>query len=167
MTSRQRIESEGVLLEIEQVNTPTEAARQLIAELDAELNASYTPDQRHGLNIERLFQPNILFFVARLAGQPAGCGGIAFEDGLAEVKRMYVRPQFRGRGVAQAIVGRLAEEARARGMKRIVLETGDAQHAAIRFYERAGFTRCAAFGAYASMPGNAIERSVFFGKEIG
>jgi putative acetyltransferase len=86
---------------------------------------------------------------------------------LAEVKRMYVRPQARGRGVARRILARLEDEARSRGLPSIVLETGDAQLAAMRFYERAGFARRAAFGAYATMPPTAIERSVFFQKVIG
>jgi GNAT superfamily N-acetyltransferase len=149
---------------LEQVTTATDDARTLLDELDAELNASYAPEQRHGLNLAQLFRPAVLFFVARLDGGPVGCGGIAFEDGLAEVKRMYVRAGARGRGVAPAILARLEHEARGRGVGRISLETGDAQHAAIRFYERAGFARCTAFGAYATMPPHAIERSVFFDK---
>jgi putative acetyltransferase len=92
---------------------------------------------------------------------------VALEDGFAEVKRMYVRPQMRGRNVAQTILARLEEEARARGVIRLVLETGDVQHAAIRFYECAGFTRCVPFGSYATMPSHTIERSVFFEKRIG
>jgi putative acetyltransferase len=79
---------------------------------------------------------------------------------------MYVRPQARGRGVAQAILSRLEEEAGRRGEKRVVLETGDAQLAAIRFYERAGFARCGAFGAYMTMPPIAVERSLFFEKVL-
>jgi putative acetyltransferase len=85
---------------------------------------------------------------------------------VAEVKRMYVRPRARGRDVAQRILARLEDEARARGATRLVLETGDVQHAALRFYGRAGFTRCAAFGRYATMPRRAIERSVFLEKSI-
>jgi putative acetyltransferase len=88
-------------------------------------------------------------------------------DGMAEVKRMYVRPQARGRNVAGAIVARLEQEARARGVKRLVLETGDIRHAARRFYEREGFTACAPFPPYATMPARAIERSVFLEKRIG
>ena len=80
---------------------------------------------------------------------------------------MYVRPSARGRGVARAILARLESEAAARGVARVTLETGDAQRAAIRFYECAGFTRCGAFGAYAAMPPGAVERSVFFEKGIG
>lgn len=154
-------------LVIEHVESPTEDARVLIGELDAELGGAYAPEQRHGLSLARVFRPGVLFFVARSGGEAVGCGGVAFEDGFAEVKRMYVRPRARGRGVAPAILARLEQEARARGVARLALETGDAQHAAIRFYERAGFTRCAAFGAYAAMPPGAVERSVFFDKRIG
>jgi putative acetyltransferase len=138
----------------------------LVGELDAELNADYPPEQRHGFSIERIFRPNMSFFVARLDDQPAGCGGVAFDDGLAEVKRMYVRPAARGRGVARAILARLEAEARAQGAPRLVLETGDIRHDAMRLYERAGFRRCGAFGGYLKMPSHAIERSVFFEKDI-
>jgi putative acetyltransferase len=154
-------------LVVEHVAAPTDDARRLIEELDAELSGAYAPVQRHGLSIARLFQPGVLFFIARLDGEAVGCGGVAFEDGLAEVKRMYVRPPARGRrDVARAILARLEDEARARAVSRLVLETGDAQHAAVRFYAREGFTRCAPFGAYATMPPAAIERSVFFEKRI-
>ena len=138
----------------------------LITELEAELSTAYAPEQRHGLNLDRIFRANVSFFIARLEGDAVGCGGIAFAESAAEVKRMYVRPEARGRGVARAILARLEKEARARGINLLVLETGDAQHAATRLYERAGFRRCAAFGEYARMPPSAIQRSVFFEKEI-
>ena len=154
-------------LEIERVTTPTDEARTLVDELESELSAHYPPENRHGYDVSRLFRPNIAFFVARLGGRAVGCGGIAFEDGFAELKRMYVRPSARGRGVAQSILARLEEEARARGVARLTLETGDAQRSAIHFYERARFTRCAAFGAYTIMPPASIRRSVFFEKRIG
>lgn len=153
-------------LQIENVCAPTDDVRLLIGELDAELGAAYAPEQRHGLNIARIFQPTVMFFIARLDGQAVGCGGIAFEDDLAEVKRMYVRPGTRGRGVAQAILARLEDQARKRGVAQLVLETGNAQHAAIRFYQRAGFARCGPFGAYSIMSPGATERSVFFTKHL-
>jgi putative acetyltransferase len=153
-------------LVIEQVDAPTDVARALVDELEAELSASYVAEQRHGLGIAHLFEPGVVFFIGRLDDEPVGCGGLAVEDGVAEVKRMYVRPRARGRDVAQRILARLEDEARARGATRLVLETGDVQHAALRFYGRAGFTRCAAFGRYATMPRRAIERSVFLEKSI-
>ena len=153
-------------VEVEHLDAPTDDTRELLGELDAELNGEYAPENRHGLSIDRLFQPGVSFFVASMDGAAVGCGGIAFCDGFAELKRMYVRPHARGRGVARAIVARLEEEARAHGIARLALETGDAQLAAIRFYEGAGFTRCTAFGTYASMPPGATARCIFFEKPI-
>jgi putative acetyltransferase len=154
-------------LEVERVQAPTDEARTLVDELEAELSAHYPPENRHGYDITRLFRPNVSFFIARLDDKAVGCGGIAFEDDFAELKRMYVRPAARGRGTAQAILARLEQEARARGVTHMTLETGDAQLAAIRFYEHAGFTRCAAFGAYVTMPPASILHSLFFEKRIG
>jgi putative acetyltransferase len=152
---------------VEHVEAPTEDAMALVGELDADLSGVYSEEQRHGLSIARLFRPGILFFIARWDGQAVGCGGVAFEEDFAEVKRMYVRPGARGKNVARTILARLEEEARARGIKRLTLETGDVRHAAIGRYEREGFSRCGAFGEYATMPATAIERSVFFEKRIG
>jgi putative acetyltransferase len=149
---------------LELTERATDEARALIGELEAELSGPYTADQRHGLSVERIFQPGIRFFIARLDHEAVGCGGIAFDDGFAELKRMYVKPALRGRGVVQALLRRLEEEARARGYARITLETGDAQLAAIRAYERAGYRRCGAFGSYAELEPHAIIRSVFFEK---
>ena len=154
------------MITLERTTTPTEEARALITELEAELSGDYEPHQRHGLSIEKVFQPHIAFFIVRRDGKPIGCGGIAFDDGFAEIKRMYVRPGVRGRGVAQAVLARLEAEAKARGVKRLTLETGDVLHAAIRVYERAGFTRCAAFGDYLKLAPNTIARSVFLEKRI-
>jgi putative acetyltransferase len=156
-----------VSVTVEHVTTPTDDARALIGELDAVLHADSPPENRHGYSVERVFQPDVLFFIARMNGEPVGCGAIALTEEYAEVKRMYVRPHARGKNVAQAVLDRLEIEARSRGSKRLVLETGDNRDAAIRFYERAHFTRCAAFGPYLAMPPVAIAHSVFFEKHIG
>ena len=151
---------------VEHVTTATDDARTLIGELDAVLHADSPPENRHGYSVERVFQPDVLFFIARMNGELAGCGAIALADGYAEVKRMYVRPHARRKNVAQAVLDRLEVEARARGTKRLLLETGDNRDAAIRFYERNGFARCSAFGPYLAMRPNAIAHSVFFEKQI-
>jgi putative acetyltransferase len=151
---------------IERTSAPTDDARALVEALEAELSGDFEPHQRHGLSLDKIFQPHIAFFVARLNGEAVGCGGIAFEDGFAELKRMYVRPHARGKGVVQALIARLEEEARTRGVTRLLLETGDVLHAAIRVYERAGFKRCEAFGAYRALPPHTIDRSVFLEKHL-
>lgn len=148
-------------LEITQVSEPTDEVRQLIGELEEILSAEYPPDQRHGLKLEAIFQPHIKFFVARRDGVAVGCGGVAAFDGFAEVKRMYVRPAARGLGVAQALLARIEQETT---QPRLCLETGDAQIAAMKLYERFGFQRCGAFGDYAAMAPAAIGTSVFFEK---
>jgi GNAT superfamily N-acetyltransferase len=100
---------------IERVIEATAELRDLIGELDAVLGAAYEPHQRHGLSIAALFEPHVRFFVARLDGVAAGCGGVALFDDYAEVKRMYTRPAARGRGLAKAVLRRIEEEARAAG----------------------------------------------------
>jgi len=153
-------------LVLELVTTPTADARALIEELELELSGDYSAEQRHGYSVDKVFQPGIFFFIARLDGQPVGCGAIALENGWAEVKRMYVRTPHRGGRIGQQILARLEDEARARGVHHLVLETGDVLHPAIRLYERAGFTRCAAFGPYTAMPPQSIERSIFMEKRL-
>ncbi|MBV8457407.1 MAG: GNAT family N-acetyltransferase [Acetobacteraceae bacterium] len=151
---------------VEQASHPTDEVRVLIGELEAILSAEYPPEQRHGLSLDQIFQPNIRFFIARRNGCPLGCGGIALFPDFAELKRMYVRQPARGQGVAGAILARLEQEASEAGIGMVRLETGTNQLAAIRFYERSGFRRCSPFGAYARMPPHAIATSVFFEKSL-
>ena len=96
-----------------------------------------------------------------------GCGGVALFSDFAEVKRMYVRDAARGQGVADAILARIEEEVRDAALSLLRLETGERQVEALRFYARAGFRRCPAFGAYALMAPQSIATSVFFEKQIG
>src|ERR1700749_4999361 len=94
----------------------TTVIRALIGELEGELSANYLPEQRHGLSLEALFEPHIRFFVAWTENGPQGCGGISLFSDFAELKRMYVREQSRGRGVADAILERLTAEAVSAGL---------------------------------------------------
>ena len=89
------------------------------------------------------------FFVAFEGDTPVGCGGLRELDPTeAEVKRMFVDPSSRGTGVSTAILARLEQFGRERGYSRLVLETGDQQPDAIRFYSREGFERIPNFGYY-------------------
>ena len=150
---------------IERVEAPTDEIRQLLAELDDALSG-YLPEQRHALSLGRLLEDNVRFFAARLDGVAVACGGVAFYDGFAEVKRMFTRPAARRKGVAAALLRRLEDEARAAGHTVLRLETGVHQVEAIRFYEREGFERCDAFGDYLGLSPQAIETSVFYEKSV-
>ncbi|MBV9859912.1 MAG: GNAT family N-acetyltransferase [Alphaproteobacteria bacterium] len=126
----------------------------------------YEPQQRHSLSVDQVFQPNIRFFVAQVDGEPAGCGGVGFYDGYAEVKRMYARPAVRRRGIAKAVLARLEEEARQAGHTLLRLETGIHQSDAVAFYERHGFRQCLAFGPYTGMSEAQIGTSLFYEKRL-
>ncbi|MEU4687480.1 GNAT family N-acetyltransferase [Actinoplanes sp. NPDC023714] len=91
-----------------------------------------------------------LFLVATAGGRAVGCGALRrLDEGSAEVKRMYVRPESRGSGVSTAILRALEAAAAERGWTTIRLETGPAQPDAMRFYEREGYREIPLFGAYA------------------
>lgn len=150
------------IIEIERAAIITDELGKLIEELDQELVRKYPPETRHALSLDEILQPHIHFFVARLKGSAAGCGGLALLSGFAEVKRLYVREKARGRGVADAIMSRLIEEALAAGRTTMRLETGIHSYAAIRFYQRWGFQPCEIYEPYASMPPQAIAASLFF-----
>ena len=98
----------------------------------------------------------------RYGGQPAGCGGVKlFGREYGEVKRMYVRPDFRSRGLGKAILERLAAYARQQGAGTLRLETGIYQIEAIGLYERWGFARRPPFGEYKVDP-----NSIYFEKPL-
>jgi putative acetyltransferase len=151
---------------VEPVQTATDEVRALIEALDRTLAREYLPEQQHGLRLETIFQPHVRFFVARLDGRAVGCGGVALFAAFAEVKRMYVRDDVRGRGIARALLSRIESEARNNGIDLIRLETGDRQFDAIRLYERAGYRRCDVFGDYASMTRQAVATSLFLEKRL-
>jgi putative acetyltransferase len=157
----------GDSIQLERGLSATAEIRALIDELNAELSVHYAAEQRHGLSLDALFEPHIRFFVALADGKPQGCGGVALFPEFAELKRMYVRPQARGGGIAETILERLTQEAAAAGLPMLRLETGTMQLRAIRFYERSGFRTCQAFPPYASMAPYAIATSVFMEKRIG
>jgi GNAT superfamily N-acetyltransferase len=131
----------------------TAEARALIGELEAHLEPLYPRESRHGYSVEKLLDEAVAFFLIRQDGVPAGCGGLKLEGReYAEIKRMYVRPQFRGGGLAKLMLAHLTAYAEDRGMRLLRLETGIHQHAAIRLYERTGFRRIPPFGAYREDP---------------
>jgi putative acetyltransferase len=85
------------------------------------------------------------------AGTPIGCGAfrdLVDEQPTVEVKRMYVRPEYRGRRIGQRILRDLEARARERGAVRVRLETGDRQPEAVRLYEGAGYRQIPNFGDY-------------------
>jgi putative acetyltransferase len=128
-------------------------AQALIAELDALLEPLYARESRHGFSVEKLIAESVAFFVIRYDGAPAGCGGIKLVGtDYGEVKRMYVRPQFRGKALGKLMLDHLTEYARSHGVTVLRLETGIHQQAAIHLYEQERFARISPFGEYREDP---------------
>lgn len=126
---------------------------QLIAALDAYQFNLYPAECVYALDMDSLSQPNVLFAVARDAAHKAvGCGAVVLTPEYGELKRMFVDPALRGQGVALKLLDLLEAEAAARGCKRLTLETGPYQHAALALYERVGYQRCGRFGDYRDDP---------------
>ena len=128
-------------------------ARPLITELDAYLAALYPAESNHLLSVDALRRPNVTFVLARTADIAVGCGAFVNHHGAyAEVKRMFVRPGFRGQRIGELILGDLERRARQAGLRVARLETGVAQPEALTLYERAGYVRRGPFGDYADDP---------------
>lgn len=130
-------------------------AQRLIAALDAGLAELYTPEQRFGPNfkVAQIAGGRGVFLVARVDGRAVGCGAIRLlDDATAEVKRMYVEPELRGRHVGRTVLDALEARAREMGVRRLVLETGIHQQAAIALYVHAGFAQCDCWGEYLTSP---------------
>jgi GNAT superfamily N-acetyltransferase len=128
----------------------TADAVQLLTELDAHLAGyPYPQESRHAFSIDKLLREGVAFFVTRYGGQPAGCGGLKlFGREYGEVKRMFVRPAYRGTGLGKAMLDHLARYASERQVNVLRLETGIYQPEAIGLYERFGFQRRRRFGEY-------------------
>lgn len=140
----------------------SEDAQLLIAELESHLEPFYPKTSRHGYSIERLIQQGVLFFVTRHHGVPAGCGGLqSFGSEYGELKRIFVRPQFRGLGLAKLMLNHLESYACGQDMHVLRLETGIHQTEAIGLYERMGYQPIPPFGEYIEDP-----LSRFFEKRI-
>ena len=104
--------------------------------------------------------PEGLFLVVEVDGAAAGCGAWrALPEGPAEIKRVYVEPAFRRRGVARLVVAALEESAAAAGHPEVVLNSGREQPEALALYADLGYRPVPGYGVYACAPG-----AVFLGR---
>ena len=151
-------------------------SRTLVGALMADLDERYAADDlsdgdsdemmaQFAVRTHQVTPPVGIFLVARLDGEPAGCGAVRRVVGgpaqTAEIKRMYTVPGARRRGVSRALLARLEAEAAALGYARLQLETGLRQPEAIALYEAAGYHRIPSYGQY---QGDGL--SVCFAKDL-
>ena len=154
-----------MVLEFEAADPHGPDAQRLLDALTAEITAIYADlgyDGTGGFKVSDVEGPRAVFVVAYHGDEPVGCGALRpFDDDIAEVKRMYTVPAWRGRGVAAAVLAELERQARAFGYPTMRLETGDRQPGAIRLYERSGYRHIPPFGPYV-----AWDDSVCFEKPL-
>ena len=105
----------------ERPDTPDASA--LIGELEAYLEPLYPRESRHGYSVEKLIAEGVAFFLIRDDGVSVGCGGIQLMGTeYGEIKRMYVRPECRGKGFAKLMLDHLAEYVRSHEVGTLCLE---------------------------------------------
>ncbi len=146
---------DATIVEVRREDIESSVASALIRALNEELSALYPePGATHfRLDAEEVAEGRGAFVVAFAASTPVGCGAIRrLDPDTAEIKRMYVDPDTRGRGVGRMVLASLEREARSLGVKRIVLETGVRQTEALALYTRAGFSMIPAYGEYVGSP---------------
>ncbi len=103
--------------------------------------------------------------VAYEEGAPVGCGAFKpFDENTVEIKRMFVQPELRGRGIAATVLTELEAWAGELGFDRCVLETGKKQPEAIRLYQKSGYGTIPNYGQYAGVENSVCMEKLANGK---
>ena len=142
-----------------------DASRALIEALNTELRAVYPEPGANHFHVDpgEVKDGRGAFLVVYRAGTPVGCGAVRLLDGeTGELKRMYLAPSVRGTGLGRRLIAALEAEARALGARRLVLETGVRQTAALALYRATGFRPIPLYGEYCLSP----ETSICLGKDL-
>jgi ribosomal protein S18 acetylase RimI-like enzyme len=139
-----------------------DVAQYLIERVQREYVARYGGRDGAVVDPAEFLPPLGLFLVAEVDGVPAACGAWrAHAEGVAEIKRVYVEPAFRRRGLAKLVVMALERSAAAAGQRSVVLNTGLRQPEALELYTGLGYVTVPGYGIYADGP-----EARFLGKDL-
>ena len=121
---------------------------QYFAELQARFETGFNPAHSIPADAHELTPPAGALFIARLRGQPVGCGALKLHGSApAELKRMWIAPSARSLGLGRRLLRALEQHAREAGAAMVRLETNRALTEAIALYRRSGYVEVAAFNA--------------------
>ena len=151
-------------IRLEHLDPGAPEVRAIVAASDAFYDGLYPAESNHLEAIDDLQKPNVVLVGLRCNGELAASGAakLMHDDGdYAEIKRVFVLPQFRGRGLSARLMNYLERELQQRGVVRLRLETGVRQPEALGLYRKLGYRERGPFGAYAADP-----LSVFMEKEL-
>ncbi len=153
-------------LRIDAVDYDHPDAARLIEEVQQEYVVRYGGRDSSPVDPAEFAPPGGLFLVCYLGGTTVACGGWRAPGPDAgpgaEIKRMYVTPAARGRGLARRMLAQLERSARGAGYHRVILETGSRQPEAVELYRSSGYTEIPGYGYYAGSP-----HSLHFAKLLG
>lgn len=139
------------MIKLKRTNSNDQDFIELVGRLDADL--AIRDGDNHAFynqfNSISMIKFAIVFYEDNV---PVGCGAIKmFDDETMEVKRMYVTPEHRGKGIAGKILSALEIWSKELGYKRCILETGINQPEALALYHKSGFVRIVNYGQYANV----------------
>ncbi|GEK07938.1 GNAT family N-acetyltransferase [Pseudoalteromonas peptidolytica] len=138
-------------MEIIELDPKSESVKSVVNEIDDLMNTLYPQESNQLLSIEELMSDDVYFIGVKNGKEVIGCGAIVRKcnDGIyGELKRIYVKPNYRGKGISKSIMNALIAYAKEERFPAIRLETGIKQSEAINLYEKLGFRKRKQFGSY-------------------
>lgn len=149
------------MIEISRTNSNNKDFKFLTSLLDDELRGRYGEIQNYYDNYN-IIEANDNVVVVYLDKTPAACGCFKeFEPETAEIKRMFVQRDYRGKGISKIVLNELEKWAQKSGYKKAVLETGTKQIEAVGLYQKSGYKIIDNYGQY-----TGVETSVCMLKEL-
>jgi GNAT superfamily N-acetyltransferase len=153
---------DGVAVRLRALPYDDPVAQDLVERVQQEYVERYGGRDEAVVDPAEFLPPEGLFLAAEVAGEPVGSGAWrALGAGMAEIKRVYVVPTFRRRGLARLIVEVLERSAAQAGHRSVVLNSGARQPEALALYRQLGYGPVPGYGVYACAPG-----AVFLGKDL-
>ena len=143
------------MMEIRQINSDRDDVKQVLALSDDYMGALYPPESNHLEPVDALQKSNVGFFGVFIEGQLAGTGAVKImnDDGMyGEIKRVYVKDAYRGKGVSRLIMNTLHEYLTLNEVQLARLEVGYLQPEALGLYRNLGYQDRGPFGQYTQDP---------------
>jgi GNAT superfamily N-acetyltransferase len=136
------------MISITRCNSENSDFKSLIRKLDADLDGRYGLLQQEYDNYNKIASLETVV-VAYDKNIPVGCGCFKeYSSSVAEIKRMFVLPEYRGRGIAASILTELENWGKEKNFTKTILETGIKQYEAIGLYTKLGYKKIDNFGQY-------------------